>query len=102
MQKISAVKNLKNANELETKLRTLLGHDRVIVNPYGEHLMIQLLIDSKPETIARFSEVQLNLYTAGFRTNKGRWEPLPGEGSLLDMAELVVDLLGPYFDIDNF
>jgi hypothetical protein len=97
-----STQNLKNSNELENKIRTLVGHDQVVVSPYRGHFLIQVLVDNTPETIARLSEIRPNLYGAAFQTHKGLWEPLPGEGNLLDMAELVVDMLRPHLDVHNF
>lgn len=97
-----STQDLKDSNELETKIRTLVGHDQIIVKLNRGHFLIQVLIDNLPETIARLSKIRSNLYGAAYLTHKGRWESLPGEGSLLDMAELIVDLLRPHFDISNF
>lgn len=88
--------------EVEAKLQSLLGHDHVVVRPYGRHLLVQLVIENKPETIARLTTIQANLYHASFRTHNGRWEQLPGEGNLLDMTTLLVDMLRPYFEINNY
>jgi hypothetical protein len=99
---MSISKTITNTAEFEAKFRTLLGHDRVVVHPYGSHLLIQLVIEKKPETIARVTRIKPNLYYASYRTHSGRWEQLPGEGNLLDMAELVVDLLRPFFELTNY
>jgi hypothetical protein len=88
--------------KLENKLRDLLGHDQVKVHPSGAHLLIKLIEDGKPETIARLTRVRPNFYVAAFKTHKGRWEPLPAEGDLLEVAEIVIDMLRPYFDINRF
>lgn len=92
----------KNEIELQNKLRELLGHDQVKVHASGAHLLIELIEDDKPETIARLTLVRPNLYVAAFKTHRGRWEPLPAEGDILEVAELVVDMLRPYFDINRF
>lgn len=92
----------KNEMELQNKLRTLLGHDQVEVHASGAHLLIQLIEDDILETIARITLIRPNLYGAAFRTSKGRWEPLPVEGNLLEVAELVTDMLRPYFDVSKF
>ncbi|MCY1209537.1 hypothetical protein D9M72_211910 [compost metagenome] len=52
--------------------------------------------------VARLTELGRNRYGAAFRTHSGRWEPLPGAGSLDEMAQLVVTLLEPYLQPDNY
>lgn len=92
----------KSEIELQNKLRTLLGHDQVEVHSSGVHLLLQLIEQGASETIARLTPIGPNLYGAAFRTHKGRWEPLPVEGNLLEVAEVVVDMLRPYFDIHKY
>jgi hypothetical protein len=92
----------KNEIELKNKLRGLLGHDQVEVQSSGAHLLLQLIEDDSHETIARLTKIGPNLYGAAFRTHTGRWEHLPVEGNLLEAAELVVDMLRPYFDINKY
>lgn len=92
----------KNEIELQNRLRTLVGHDQVEVHSSGAHLLIQLIEDKTSETIARLTLIGPNLYGAAFRTHKGRWEPLPVEGDLLEVTEVVVDMLRPYFDINKY
>jgi hypothetical protein len=36
------------------------------------------------------------------QAHNGRWEPLPGSGSLDEMAQVVVTLLQPYLQPDNY
>ena len=92
------------AAELQRQLATLTGHQRARVKPYGKHLLIQMHseggddADDGVDTIARLTELARNSYSAAFRSHTGRWEPLPGTGDLATVAELVVSLLGPYFE----
>ena len=91
------------ASELQSTLRDLLGHDLVTVRSHGRNLLIELLVEKDSnETIARLTEIRPNSYAAFFYTHTGRWERLPGDGSLTDMAKFVVDSLGPYFDPLNY
>jgi hypothetical protein len=60
------------------------------------------LRDQESTVVARLSELSRNLYGAAFRSHSGRWEPLPGSGSLAEMAQLVVTLLQPYLQPDNY
>ena len=91
-----------NGIDLQNKLRALLGHDQIEVRSSGSNLLLQLIEEGKLETIARLTKIGPNLYGAAFRTNKGRWEPLPVEGNLLEAGECVVDMLRPYFAIYKF
>jgi len=92
------------AAELQRQLASLIGHHHARVKPYGKHLLIQIHSggpDSAGEnvdTIARLTELGRNSYSSAFRSHTGRWEPLPGTGDLATVADLVVTLLGPYFE----
>ena len=86
------------AAELQRLIATLTGHDLAQVKPYGKHLLIQMHRDGSVDTIARLTELARNSYSSAFRSHTGRWEPLPGTGDLATTADLVVSLLGPYFD----
>ena len=90
-----------HASELQRQLRALLGHDQIVTQAYGAHLLIKRLDDQDPIVVARLSELGRNLYGAAFRSHSGRWEPLPGSGPLDEMAQLVVTLLEPYLQPDN-
>jgi hypothetical protein len=92
------------ATELQRQLATLTGHQHARVKPYGKHLLIQIHSagadgdDNNVTTIARLTELGRNAYSSAFRSHTGRWEPLPGTGDLATVADLVVTLLGPYFE----
>lgn len=94
----------RKAAELQRQLATLTGHHLAHVRPYGKHLLIQMHSkgsgdnDDSINTIARLTELARNSYSAAFRSHTGRWEPLPGSGDLATVADLVVSLLGPYFE----
>lgn len=91
-----------HASELQRQLRELLGHDQVVTQAYGRHLLIKRLDNQESTVVARLTELGRNLYGAAFRSHSGRWEPLPGSGSLAEMAQLVVTLLQPYLQPDNY
>ena len=93
---------VKNEKELQDKLRVLLGHEQVEVHSSGAHFLLQLIEDGESETIARITKIRPDLYGAAFRTHKGKWEPLPVEGDLAEVAEVVVDMLRPYFDVNKY
>ena len=86
------------AAELQRQIATLTGHELARVKPYGKHLLIQMHRDDSIDTIARLTEIARNTYSSAFRSHTGRWEPLPGTGDLATTANLVVSLLGTYFE----
>jgi len=88
----------RKAAELQRELTKLTGHERATVRPYGKHLLIQMNRDDTVDTVARLTEIGRNRYESAFRSHTGRWEPLPGTGDLATVADLVVTLLGPYFE----
>jgi hypothetical protein len=90
------------AAELQSQLRSLLGHEQIVTQAYGRHLLIKRLDDEEPTVVARLTELGRNRYGAAFRSHSGRWEPLPGMGSLDEMANVVVTLLHPYLQRDNY
>ncbi|SOE87790.1 hypothetical protein SAMN05446935_8447 [Burkholderia sp. YR290] len=90
-----------HAAELQRQLRSLLGHEQIVTQAYGPHLLIKRLDDEEPTVVARLTELGRNRYGAAFRSHSGRWEPLPGTGSLEEMADVVVTLLQPYLQLDN-
>jgi len=89
------------AARLQRQLATLTGHELVQVKPYGKHLLIQMHRNDAVDTIARLTELGRNSYSSAFRSHTGRWEPLPGIGDLATTADLVVSLLGPYFELNT-
>ena len=98
---MSALPTKHYAAKLQQQLRSLLGHEQIITQAYGRHLLIKRLDDEEPTVVARLTELGRNRYGAAFRSHSGRWEPLPGTGSLEEMADVVVTLLQPYLQLDN-
>lgn len=87
------------AAELQRHLRSLLGHEQIITQAYGRHLLIKRLDDEEPTVVARLTELGRNRYGAAFRSHSGRLG-LPGNGTLGEMAEVVVTLLCLYLQPD--
>ena len=90
------------AAELQRQLRSLLGHEQIVTQAYGRHLLIKRLDDGEPTVVARLTEFNRNRYGAAFRSQSGRWEPLPGTGTLAEMAQVIVTLLQSYLQPDNY
>ncbi|WP_158001389.1 hypothetical protein [Cupriavidus basilensis] len=51
--------------------------------------------------VALLTDFGRNRYGAVFRSQSGRWEPLPGAGTLDEMAQVIVTLLQPYLQQDS-
>ena len=45
------------AAELQRQLRSLLGHEQIITQAYGRHLLIKRLDDEEPTVVARLTEL---------------------------------------------
>ena len=89
------------AAELQRQLRGLLGHEQIVTQAYGRHVLIKRLDDEDATVVARLTELGRTRYGAAFRTHSGRWEPLPGTGTQDEMAQVVVTRLEPYLQPDN-
>ena len=96
---MSKAETISAAADLQMQLRQILGHDQVSVKSYGDHLLIQMAGEDRPDTVARLTRLDRSSYSAAFRNGSGRWEPLPGTGSSKEMAELVTTLLEPYLQL---
>jgi hypothetical protein len=90
------------AADLQRQLRSLLGHEQIVTQAYGGHLLIKRLDDEEPTVVAWLTELGRNRYGAALRSHSGRWEPLPGTGTLDEMAQVVVTLLQPHLQPDNY
>lgn len=83
-------------------LTPYLKHVLAVIGIYGRHPLIKRLDDEEPTVAARLTELSRSHYGAAFRSHSGRWEPLPGTGTLDEMAGVVVTLLPPYLQPDNY
>ena len=84
------------------RLRELLGHDKVVVKPYGRHFLVQVEDEASPDTVARITKLDTRTWGASFKSHTGRWDPLPDEGNRDEMITQVVNELGPYLDPANY
>lgn len=57
--------------------------------------------DGQTSLVARATPLGGSQYGLSFRTSGGRWEPMPVSGTLEEIAQSVIDLLGPYLDPAN-
>ncbi|CAM5789185.1 hypothetical protein CCAE64S_02334 [Castellaniella caeni] len=91
-----------DAARLQRQVRSLLGHEQIVTQAYGRHLLIKRVDGEQLTVVARLTKFDRNHYGAAFRNHDGRWEPLPGASSLDEMAELVVTLLQRYLQPDDY
>ena len=59
-------------------------------------------MDDDANTVARLTEAGSTTYTAAFRNHSGKREPLPGQGVIAHLAELVTALLGMFLHPDSY
>jgi hypothetical protein len=97
-----AIHTKHSATTLQSRLRSLLGHEQIVTQAYGRHLLIKRLDDAETTVVARLTEIGRHQYGAAFRSHSGRWEPLPGTGTLDEMAQVVTLLLQPYLQANNY
>lgn len=92
----------REAIELQRLLRQHLGHDQVVVEKYGDHMVIDVLTPWGQERIARLTPIGRGHYGLGFRSHTGRWVALPYTGPLKAMAKLTAEQLGGHLDPENY
>ena len=46
-----------DAADLQRQLRSLLGHEQIVTQAYGRHLLIKRLDDEEPTVVARLTEL---------------------------------------------
>ena len=88
-----------DAARLESLVRARGAYGHVGVRAARGHLLIEnRSAQGPPEVVARATPISGADYGLSFRTNAGRWEPLPVAGSLADVAAATVEMLGPYLE----
>lgn len=91
------------AQRLESLLHAKGDYGHVRVRPYGQHLRVEARChDGKYDLIARATALGASCYEVSFRSHTGRWDPLPGEGSLETVVNTLTEELGPFLDASNF
>src|SRR5260370_6571297 len=79
-----------HASELQRQLRALLGHDQIVTQAYGAHLLIKRLDDQDPIVVARLTALRRNLFGAAFLRHNGRRGTLPRARPRAENAHVVV------------
>jgi len=91
-----------SAASLEDRIHLRGDYAHVHVQARAGHLIIKLHDDQGGQvTIARATPLGGAQYGLSFRTNSGRWEPMPVSGMMDQVVEGLIDLLGPYLDRAN-
>jgi hypothetical protein len=90
------------AGRLQILVRARGEYGHVTVRAQGGHLLIQVEDASGQEdVVARASSLGGGQYGLSFKSHTGKWQPLPVQGTLEDIAQGLTELLGPYLDPDN-
>lgn len=90
------------AQTFQDLLRNRGDYGHVAVRVARGHLVIELCADdASPQVLARASPLGGGAFGLSFRNHSGRWEPMPVVGSLEEVADSTVALLGPYLDPRN-
>jgi hypothetical protein len=72
------------------------------VRPRAGHLNIEAEgVEGTRVIVARATPLDAKEYGLSFRKHTGQWEPMPVSGPLEEIADSVIDLLGPYLDREN-
>ena len=90
------------ARRLQQLISDDFDHDAVIVRPYGQHLVMDMARDGDAYPVARLTRLEPGQYGLGFRLHTGRWDPMPVEGSLEEVAKFAAQILAPHFDPSNY
>lgn len=91
-----------SATRLEAMIHERGDYGHVHVKARAGHLHINTQDDQGVQTpLARATPLGGGQYGLSFRTHAGRWEPMPVSGSMEEILQGVIDLLGPYLDKAN-
>ena len=88
-----------DALALEGLLRKKGDYAHVSVRSRAGHLHVEVEeAEGVRSAVARATPIGRSQYGLSFRTHAGKWEPMPVSGSLQEITEGLVELLGPYLD----
>ncbi len=90
------------AVRLERLMHARGDYAHVTIRAQGHHLVVEVDDGSgAKDPTARATSLGGGLYGVSFRSHTGRWEPVPIQGTLEDVAEALTVEFGPYLDQDN-
>lgn len=91
-----------SAGRLQSLVRARGDYRHVTVRAQGGHLLIEVDDGSgEKDLVARTASLGAGQYGLSFKSHTGRWEHMPVQGALEDIAQGLTDLLGPYLDRSN-
>lgn len=91
-----------SAARLEGLIRERGDYAHVHVQARAGHLVVKSQDGQATEmTIARATPIGGGEYGLSFRTNAGRWEPMPISGKLEQIVEELLESLAPYIEREN-
>ena len=91
-----------SAAQLQELIRQRGDYAHVHVQARAGHLLIKTRdAQGMEDIVARATPLGGGAYTLAFRTHAGRWEPMPVSGTMGQIVEDVIGLLGPYLDRQN-
>jgi hypothetical protein len=82
------------AQEFTSLLRARGEYEHITVRAQRGHLIVYA--DESP--VARLTPLDRDTFGLGFHRHTGRWESMPFNGSLTEMADTVVQTLAPYLE----
>jgi hypothetical protein len=90
------------AAQLQALVRARGSYAHVCVRARGTQLLIETEDgEGGQEVLARASPLGGAQYGLSFRSHTGRWDPLPVQGTLEEIAQGLISLLGPYLEQEN-
>ncbi len=90
------------AARLEQLVRARGEYGHVTIRAHGNHLVVEVDDGSgAKDPTARATSLGGGIYGVSFHSHTGRWEPVPIQGTLEDVAEALTIDFGPYLDRGN-
>jgi len=89
------------ALRLQELIRQKGQYAHVEVRSRSQHLIVEVVLDTRREPVARATAINPQEYGLSFRSHTCRWEPLPVVGTLEEIARGITEELGAYIDPAN-
>lgn len=94
-----AIKLIADRLILQSFLQTHCKNPQVTVRIHGHHLYVEIRDNGgSKRIIARATEARGDVYSASFRNHAARWDPLPLEGVIEEIAAGMGTLLSPFLN----
>jgi len=90
------------ADRLERLMRARGDYAHVTIRARASHLLVEVDDGSgAKDPVARATSLGGGVYGVSFRSHTGRWEPVPIQGTLEEVADALTVDFGPYLDRGN-